>query len=264
VSHVHRRLRGRDFYFLANVGASEARFTADFRVHRNAASLWNPMNGEITPLPILAQDRRRTQVALTLPPCGSLFVCLTDRPSSPPHSLTPSLPHSLTPSPPHPLTILWRVTFDGPDTPPPYETQDLTSWTGWPGARYFSGRATYTGAFEWPLTDHQPPTTNHCLLRFDQVREVAEVVVNGQRAGAVWTSPYELEIGPYLKSGRNRLEITVANLPVNRVLGLPDPDLTALRAVYGERFPDPEEKRLMSEPAPSGIIGRIMLLTGKP
>ena len=49
----------------------------------------------------------------------------------------------------------------------------------------------------------------------------------------------------------------MGNLPVNRVLGLPDVDLRPLRAVYGNRFPAPEEKRLMAEPAPSGLIGNV-------
>jgi hypothetical protein len=85
------------------------------------------------------------------------------------------------------------------------------------------------------------------------------VAVNGHRAGAVWTPPYEVEIGPSLRTGANTLEITVGNLPVNRVLGLPDPDLGALRAVHGARFPAPEEKQLMERPAPSGLIGRLLL-----
>jgi hypothetical protein len=91
---------------------------------------------------------------------------------------------------------------------------------------------------------------------------VAQVVVNGQPAGAVWTPPYELDITSLLRPGPNTLQVTVANLPVNRVLGLPDPDWRPLRAVYGERFPDPEEKQLMPEPAPSGLIGRVVVLSG--
>jgi hypothetical protein len=36
-----------------------------------------------------------------------------------------------------------------------------------------------------------------------------------------------------------------------------------VQAVYGDRFPAPEEKKLMSEPAPSGLIGSVVLLTGE-
>jgi glycosyl hydrolase family 106( putative alpha-L-rhamnosidase)/glycosyl hydrolase family 2 len=294
ISHVHRRAGDRDFYFVANVGATEARFTADFRVGGRSASLWDPMSGEITPLPILAQDRSRTQVALALPPRGSVFVCFAGggQPPASSRGVAPTFrseglraearsygspeglraearsygsPEGLraearsdgSQSVSHLLKLAWRVTFDGPDAPPPHETRDLTSWTGWPGGRFFSGRATYTGTFESPVSPSE-----RSWLRFEAVREVAQVVVNGHPAGAIWTPPYELEVTSLLKPGPNTLQITVANLPVNRFLGLPDPDLGPLAAAYGERFPAPQEKQLMPEPAPSGLIGKVLLISG--
>jgi hypothetical protein len=70
-----------------------------------------------------------------------------------------------------------------------------------------------------------------------------------------------VEIAPLLKPGANTLEITVDNLPVSPGLGLPNPDLEAHRAVHGARFPAPEEKKLMDQPEPSGLIGRVVLLS---
>lgn len=249
VSHVHRRVGNRDFYFLANVGEKEVRFTADFRVSGKAPSLWNPMNGDIAPLSVLGTADGRTQVALTLPARGSLFVCFT-----------PGVPRTGAPAPPPeeqsiPLDPRWRVDFHGPDAPPPVDTETLASWTTWPGAKYFSGTASYAGSFECPEF-----AGKRVFLRFSEIREAAEIEVNGRAVGALWTPPYEIDVTRCLHAGVNTLRITVANLPVNRVLGLPDPDLNALRAVYGERFPAPEEKSLMSEPAPSGLIGPLTLV----
>jgi hypothetical protein len=85
-------------------------------------------------------------------------------------------------------------------------------------------------------------------------------VVNGRKAGVLFSPPWFIEIGPFLKPGENTLEITVANLPVNRFIGLPDQDLGPLRRVFGARFSAPEEKKLMKEPAPSGMIGKVWLL----
>jgi hypothetical protein len=39
--------------------------------------------------------------------------------------------------------------------------------------------------------------------------------------------------------------------------GLPDADLKSLRSTYGNRFLDPKEKKIMKEPAPSGLIGAV-------
>lgn len=251
VSHVHRHAGDRDFYFLANVGESEASFLADFRVAGRAAFRWDPMDGSIAPMPVHAQTPGRTQIALTLPPRGSLFLCFA---AGTPHlQLTEGPRVSMTA---HPLEIAWHVTFDGPDAPPPYESPMLNSWTQWPGARFFSGRAIYTGTFTQPSV-----VPDRAILRFHEVHEAAEVQVNGHLAGAVWMPPYELDVARYLRSGENTLRITVANLPVNRVLGLPDPDLQLLRAVFGNRFPAPEEKRLLAEPLPSGLIGNLTLQT---
>jgi hypothetical protein len=153
-----------------------------------------------------------------------------------------------------PLDLSWEVRFDGPDAPEPVYTNVLNSWTLWPGARYFSGLATYRATFEW---DSQRVRT--CLLAFDQIREVAAVKLNGRHMGVLFVPPLELDVAAGLQEGRNVLEITVANLPVNRFLGLPNPDPGPLREKYGDRFPVPEEKRIMPEPHSSGIIGAVRL-----
>jgi hypothetical protein len=256
VGHVHRTAGGREFYFVANTGARPARFTAACRVGDRQAALWDPMTGNVTPLPRLPAPPGATRVALDLPARGSAFLCFTRpiRRSAREIPSSPAAPQEA-PTTSRLLDLQWQISFDGPDAPPPYETRELTSWTTRPGARFFSGRATYTATFAMPAG----PITR-AVLRFEQVREVAEILLNGRRVGAVWTPPLELEITGALQPGENHLQITVANLPVNRVLDLPDPDLAALRAAYGNRFPTPEEKQLMGEPAPSGLIGRIELL----
>jgi hypothetical protein len=56
------------------------------------------------------------------------------------------------------------------------------------------------------------------------------------------------------------IEITVANLPVNRFIGLPKVDLGPLRKIYGNRFQYPEEYDLMQGvPAPSGLTGPVRI-----
>jgi hypothetical protein len=258
VSFVHRRAGNRDIYFLVNVGETEARFRARFHVPSGFATFWNPMNGEME---ALSQENAAGGPAylLELPPHGSAFIVFGPSPDAqrpaPRHSRE-SGNQRPTPYPqPSTLNLTWRVAFDGPDAPEPRETRELVSWTEWPGARFFSGQAVYTGEFRW-----EGDLPKRCLLRFAQVREVAAVRVNEKSAGNLWTPPWELDIAPLLRPGVNKIAVTVANLPVNRFLGLPDPDLKRLRQVYGNRFPDPEEKRLMKEPAPSGLIGAVTLL----
>jgi len=57
------------------------------------------------------------------------------------------------------------------------------------------------------------------------VRELAEIFVNGESAGVVWKPPFRADISSFLKPGKNELKIEVLNLWINRLSGdmkLPD------------------------------------------
>ncbi|MCL5742356.1 MAG: hypothetical protein M1541_00305 [Acidobacteria bacterium] len=49
------------------------------------------------------------------------------------------------------------------------------------------------------------------ILELGRVRGTAEVKVNGQTAGACIMAPYRVEVGPYLRVGRNRIEVLILN-----------------------------------------------------
>jgi hypothetical protein len=43
------------------------------------------------------------------------------------------------------------------------------------------------------------------------------VVINGNDAGFIWSLPFELKVGQYLKEGNNTIRIEVCNLMANRI-----------------------------------------------
>ena len=51
------------------------------------------------------------------------------------------------------------------------------------------------------------------------MKNVARVRLNGRDLGVVWTAPWRVEITGALKPGANELEIEVANLWPNRLIG---------------------------------------------
>jgi len=138
---------------------------------------------------------------------------------------------------------------------------ELTSWTASsdPGVKYFSGTATYSKELRAPAVWFHP--AQRIFLVLDQVRDLAEVDVNGKSLGMVWAPPYRVDVTSALKPGVNRIEIRVTNEWTNRIVGdrlgppekrvLPDagPALRGGGAFFGPR-----------EPAESGLLGSVKLL----
>jgi hypothetical protein len=91
------------------------------------------------------------------------------------------------------------------------------AWSGNadPGIRYFSGVATYEKSFDLP----KAMLGRRLMLDLGDVREVAEVWLNGKRIGSSWTPPFRLDVTAAMRPGHNRLTIKVANLWVNRLIG---------------------------------------------
>lgn len=99
------------------------------------------------------------------------------------------------------------------------------------GVRYFSGTANYRKTASL-TADHLK--RGKVWLELGKVRNLAEVLVNGQALGVLWKSPFRTDISSALKPGANELEIRVTNLWINRLIG----DASKLAAAgikYGQR-----------------------------
>jgi hypothetical protein len=90
------------------------------------------------------------------------------------------------------------------------------------------------------------------------VREAAQVYVNGKLAGSIWRPPYQVDLTPYLKPGKNDLRITVGNTAINELSGRALPNYRLLSDRYGIRFVPQDMENL--RPLPSGITGPITLI----
>jgi len=93
-----------------------------------------------------------------------------------------------------------------------YTETELRSWTEM-GLWWYSGRCIYRKNFT--LAERDLRAKNICLDLGD-VRECAEVWINGKLAGTRIWPPYRVEITGLLKKGRNELAVVVSNLPSNR------------------------------------------------
>ncbi len=220
--YLHRRLADGDLYFVSNRMDRAETFTARFRTGGYAPEIWDAVSGSISK-PSFRQAAGRTQVSLALPPYGSAFVVFRRKSRMPSAAVSPPATATLLK-----LTGPWLVAFQPKRGAPAAILQrDLKSWSGStnPGVKYFSGTATYTATFDLPRATF----ANAAWLTLDlgKVRELAGVTVNGKPLGTVWTPPFRIDITKAARPGRNLLQIKVANLWVNRLIGDAQPGAKA-------------------------------------
>jgi hypothetical protein len=74
INYIHRRVGDADVYFVANRRRRSEDLVCTFRVSGRRPELWNPDNGETSPLAVYEVADSRTRVPLRLGPAGSAFV----------------------------------------------------------------------------------------------------------------------------------------------------------------------------------------------
>lgn len=118
------------------------------------------------------------------------------------------------------ITGEWELTFPPRWGAPEMLTlPELRSWSTLenPGARYFSGTATYRKVFN--VSPELIGPGKRVCLNLGNVAVIAEVSLNGRDLGTLWKSPYRVDITDVLKAGENTLKIRVTNLWPNRMIG---------------------------------------------
>jgi hypothetical protein len=149
----------------------------------------------------------------------------------------------------------WTVSFQ-PDRGAPESARFATlrslSESDDPGVRYFSGVATYRNSFALPRGTKPGAAL---VLDLGKIGDVAEVRVNGTMVGTVWKAPYRLDIGPAVRPGKNELEIRVANVWVNRLIGDQQPGAKKVAFVAAPTYTPDAPLR------PAGLMGPVSLLT---
>jgi hypothetical protein len=151
----------------------------------------------------------------------------------------------------------WSIAFQpnrGASTGATFEK--LTSYTENPdtGIKYFSGTATYTKTVN--IGSNLIEKDSKTWLDLGEVKNLAEVVVNGKSLGIVWKKPFRVDVTGDIKAGKNKLEIKVTNLWVNRLIGDQQPD--AKQKITYTAIPF---YKANSKLQPSGLLGPVKLIS---
>jgi hypothetical protein len=251
---LHRKLNDGDVYFVDNRQARAESIDATFRVEGKTPELWDAATGEAKPVSYKIVEGRTT-IPLSLDPYGSVFVVFRETAKAaslelkqPAETEVAGLDDSLNKN--------WTVSFQpGRGAPEMVPFDQLTSWSKSPidGVKYFSGTATYSKTVHIPENALTPGA--HVWLDLGDVRDVAEVAVNGKYLGILWKTPFKVDVGGALRPGSNQIVIQVTNLWVNRLIG----DQQSY-AVKKYTFTDIAPYKADSPLLPSGLLGPVRLL----
>jgi hypothetical protein len=246
---VHRKLSDGDIYFVDNRKDRNEAVEASFRVTGKAPELWRADTGTTEPASYTIADGR-TRIPLTLEPWGTVFVVFRKPTTQTSHQLPKVTQTTLST-----VDGPWTVSFPSDlGAPPSITLNSLTPWSdnADAGVKYFSGTGTYTKTIQAPANWFKKGA--HLWIDLGDVKNLAEVIVNGKKLGVVWHTPYRVDATVALKPGTNEVTIKVTNAWVNRLIGDQQPGATNYTSA------DVKPYKASSPLLPSGLLGPVAVV----
>ncbi len=209
---VHRREGSRNWYWVLNRSGEHQEAEVSLNVRGYIPELWNAEDGSIRRASYRAEGSR-TIVSLHLDPLQAIFIVFRKRTGE--KSWTaPAVVRRKAAE----VDSGWHVSFDGFDAPSDTVFDALSDWSqaSSPAVRYYSGTATYSRKI---VVDESMVGSGELWLNLGDVRNIAEVCINGHNAGIGWKAPFRFNISEYVRAGENDLVVKVTNSWANRLIG---------------------------------------------
>ncbi|MCP9747781.1 glycosyl hydrolase [Lacihabitans sp. CS3-21] len=235
-----------DIYWLNNRSDSPTTAEVSFRVTGKIPELWNAQTGKTEKLSYQIKDGR-TIVPLKFESWDAYFVVFREIAAAQSYEKPKTIETLLTT-----INKPWKVSFSNQSA----IFDRLTSWheNSDANVKYFSGTATYENSFNFDIKALDIDRSRSVMLDLGEVKNIAEVFVNGQNMGTVWKKPFKVDIGSALKAGENKIKIDVTNTWVNRLIGDAQPNAIkttfTTMPFYGANSP--------LEPA--GLLGEVKVI----
>lgn len=246
---IHRRLQGRDIYFISNQSDAPLTVTPRFHITGRHAEWWDPVTARQMQLPDAQDDGEFTTLTLNLAPNESAFVVFSmvknvDKPLPVPVNMEEVMR----------LETPWKVAFQaemrGPQKVQTWEKLHPLNEDENPDIRYYSGLTSYTHLFRLEEVPEGP-----LYLDLGKVMVMAKVYVNDKYVGGLWTPPYRLCVTDFLQKGKNKVRVDVVNNWQNRLIGdqqLPIADRPTWTSVNPWKADSPLQE--------SGLLGPVRLM----
>ncbi|MDO4756196.1 MAG: glycosyl hydrolase, partial [Parabacteroides sp.] len=253
IRYVHRTLPEGEIYWVTNLTDQAQQLDASFRVAGKKPQIWRADTGEKSDISYQISNQR-TAVQLDLLPYDALFILFTEDTNLTDEVIPESVEQRLTK-----ITTPWEVSFQEKRGAPANSIlmNSLSSYTesSNDGIKYFSGTATYLNTFEIDKKTFKKKGQSRIWLDLGDVKDLAEVMVNGQNVGVAWKFPYRVDITDAIKRGENKLEVKVVNVWKNRLIGDAQPNVK--EKVTFTHFP---YYKATDELLPAGLLGPVEII----
>jgi len=250
VLFAHRKLTDGDIYFVANRNNRDETVDATFRVTGKAPELWFAETGKSQPVSYSIANGHTT-IPLHLEPWGTVFVVFRE-PSKAESRTLPKVTETQLAA----VEGAWNLSFTpNRGAPASIVLDKLISWPDHsdPGVEYFSGTGTYTKTIQ--ASRDWFKSGAKLWIYLGDVKNLAEVTVNGKPLGIVWHMPFRVDATSALKPGANQLTVKVTNAWVNRMIGDEQPGTTTKYT-----FADVKPYDAKSPLLPSGLLGPVAVV----
>jgi hypothetical protein len=246
---VHRRLKNGDIYWVNNRNNRVETLNATFRIDGKVPEIWHPETGKMERSSYKIAGGFTT-IPLKLEPADAVFIVFRKNTSEKSVEIPGDIEKQLAV-----IEGPWNIKFQ-PDRGAPAEITlgKLAPWNenAEKGVRYFSGTGTYSKAFDIPEEWIVPGSS--LWLDLGDVKNLAEVIINGKSLGIVWKTPFRIDVTIALKKGGNTMVLKVTNLWVNRLIGDQQKDETNKITYTTQAFYQTDSPLL-----PSGLLGPVRI-----
>lgn len=248
IRFVHRSLLSAEIYWVNNYSSQPKQVKLSFRVSDKLPEVWHPETGKKEAVSYKMAENR-AEVTLDMVQQDALFVVFSGKAKE----------KEVVLKKPEKKEILaiegsWDVSFQKKrGAPQSIKMETLTDFALSPdaGVKYFSGTSSYQKEFD--LSESQFDANATYYMDLGDVRNMAEVFINGQSVGFFWKAPYIVPLS-FLQKGKNKLEIKVTNQWVNRLIGDLQPGVKEKITYTAVQFYKPDSPLL-----PSGLLGPVTL-----
>jgi hypothetical protein len=255
----HRKTDNADFYYLTNQELENREAVVAFRITGKQPELWHPESGEMRPLYDWYVKEGRTYIPLKFTPAESYFIVFRNEIKTPVKKAGNFAEYVSLKN----IDGAWTVEFEpNRGAPAKIDLPELISLSEHSdlGVKHFSGIATYKRKVSIKPEILKRNVNERIILDLGDVRNIAEVTLNGKKIQSVWKPPFQVDVTNEIVSGENTVEIRVANTWKNRLIadaGLPmDKRITWTLFREDTGWFNPKKEKVI----PSGLIGPVSII----